>query len=486
MPKGENYYELWSYFEYFLHYYSEGINLKSFHLISDKNSASDAKNDYYYEKITRSVIARNARRIKRYVKENVEAVEAGQTENEISILRDSLKHEVYGEIRNSLNTKLIDHLVEQVAGDDRDHKILLIVSIYYAYYKNRSIPGFGLEPGFLLAVVPFLFFSQKNGSEKITAWQQLLQKKILSSVKQKSAAEYDLKTFFEDKDVRDIVSRSFAAILAFIKEEPDRALYFFEVTHNLKKSDLRSFQMQIANGLYTSVDKEKRFVPKQEKTAPAQLYRVKLIPEKHLLHIVQNNLDQKFNEALTLAVDYYQSCKLGKMKKHLLKNYDRLFLGINKRIWKDIRNLIQSCKQDFYRTRYLLRVIIHYLFENRGIERDFWVKYIPSVERIINFIYRNNSEVLIQSDQVLNTVISRYRGENRYQGTDWLNFYRDSDSKKIALKILHDIVEKGRSDEDEHLPAVWFSCQTSRQVDYTALYRHFRQGVEHADVYSAA
>lgn len=479
MQKEKSYSELWSYFEYFLDFTSEGINLKGFNLIVGENKTPGTGDAYFYEKITRSVLAKNSGRIKQFVKKTIKTDKQEQTKTAAGAFQDSLRHNLYREIKNSLDARLIDNMKNQITADDTKYKILIMASLYYAYYKNSHIPGYRLELSYFTAFIPFLFYSQKNEPENIMEWQQQLQDKFLNSFVSDGEGNYNLRAFFEDEAVAKIMSLAFAGILSFMNKEKERALHFFEVGNDLKESHFKTFKMQIANGFYTSLEKEKRFFPNHcKEDRHAQSLGIKVIPKKLVLDIIESSVDKTFDKALMMIINYYQSIKSGRVKSHSLKKYDKAFLEMNRKIWQEIRKLIQTQKQVFYRTRYLLRIIVYYMFETRKIERDYWLKYIPSIEKLINYKYRDTNEKLNQFNKDLNKIIGRYREAELFQGTDWSGFYDDPASKMIAIQVLQNLVDKGSLAQDKNMPAPWFSSQVNKGVDDLVLFRFFRQGLK--------
>ncbi len=97
---------------------------------------------------------------------------------------------------------------------------------------------------------------------------------------------------------------------------------------------------------------------------------------------------------------------------------------MNRKIWQEIRKLIQTPKQVFYRTRYL------------------------------------------------------YREAELFQGTDWSGIYDDPASKMIVIQVLQNLVDKGSLAQDKNMPAPWFSSQVNKGVDDLVLFRFFRQGLK--------
>ncbi len=91
MSKEDFYSELWSLFEYFLGFYSEGIHLKCFSLI-DKDKSMPGKGEaYLYEKITRKIMANSAGELRAYAKEYVETEKLDQIDGTSQAFKDSLK-----------------------------------------------------------------------------------------------------------------------------------------------------------------------------------------------------------------------------------------------------------------------------------------------------------------------------------------------------------------------------------------------------------
>jgi hypothetical protein len=170
--------------------------------------------------------------------------------------------------------------------------------------------------------------------------------------------------------------------------------------------------------------------------------------------------------------------KNGNPKHYLLKQSDKTFLKMNRSLWKEIKDLIQIQRRVAFRTRHLLRIIIYYLFEVRKIERKFWKKYIPSVEKIIHYAFKEKKEQLQGVSRALARQITEYRDTQEYRGTDWNGFYKDAKSRSLAREILKETVEKSRSRQDRKLPAIWFSNQVEKGVDYLVLFRFFRKGVK--------
>ncbi len=475
MREEQNHAELWSSFEYFLTSASKGISLESFYLVDGEKKTPGLGDAYLYEKITRPVLAKNSKRIKEFVKQSIENHTIDQINEEARIFQDSLARELYQGIKNDLDARLIGQMADQVSKEGPEHKILIMAAVYWVYHENRHVSGYWVAPCFYTAFIPFLKFSLKDAPETILKWQSHLLNTFLDAINRDTEGDYKLNTFFKDKTITKIMGRAFAGILTFLNREKERSLHFFEVNHNLTQSHLKLFQMQIANGFYTAMNKEKRFFPKQKGEARSRKGNV--IPYEHLFGIISSVVDRNLPNAWDRIIVFRKSCIENKMKKRVLGNYEKLFMEMNQKIWKEIKKLISTHEQVFYRTRYLLRVVVHYLFECREIDREYWIKYIPSVEKIIHFIYRDDNEKLVTFNEDLNRIISRYREAKLFHGTDWEGFYDDLGSKRIATEVLETILEKGRSVNDAHMPAPWFSSQTTKGIDDAVLFRFFRQGV---------
>ncbi|MCP4024410.1 MAG: hypothetical protein GY729_21385 [Desulfobacteraceae bacterium] len=476
MQKETYYTELWSFFEYFLAYAEQGIDLKCFSLVHGENQHTGTHDSYVYEKITRSVLAQSSRGIKRFAKEYVQTDKLGQIEGTAKSLQDSLKQNLYKEIKYSLNKKLID-ILEERAGQNDEYLMILMIAIYYAYFKNKRIPGYSsLHFYYIKMFINLLTISEKLGHEKQEERRDFLQKKFLQCLSYQKSEERNLKSFFEDEIVKKMISKSFASIFSFMEKEKERTLYMFEVVNNLSESHYDSFKKYIANGFYASVGKEKRFSPKPGvKGERSYSRKVQVIPEKYILGIINRLVDRSFDDSLEMMIHYCQSAKIGKPKKYLLKNYDKAHLKLNRQIWREIQDLVETQKQVFFRSKHLLRVIVHYLFEIKAVERDIWVKYIPSVEKIVHYVYRDTKKKLVKFNKSLDKAIVPYRKTKLFAGTDWEGFYDDSVSKEVAKQAIQDIVDRASSKKDTGIPAVWFSVEIERGIDYNALFRFFKQ-----------
>ncbi len=435
--------------------------------------------DYLYEKITRRSMAESAEEIKAFAKEYVETGKTNQIEGTSRPFHDSLKEILFLKIKKTLNSKLMDYLIVQVKKDKDGESILIMVSLYYSIYKNTYIPGYVLHPFFFRILIPFLTISQKKFPENIVVWQKMLHTKLLNSLKSNKEGTYNLKVFFEDKSVQKIISISFAGILAVMKEDKELTEKFFFRTNHLNEFHLKTFTMYIANGYYTSIDKPKRFLPKRDTNdTPDQSRKVKAVPIAYISDIITSLVDSNFNKALEMIIQYYQLGNTGQYKKHLLKNYNRVFQDMNQKIWKEIRKLVETQMQVAYRNKFLLRLVIHYVFDKSDSDREFWIKYIPNVEKVIQFIYKGENEHFIKINEELNQINDQYKETRIFQGTDWEGFYKDPASKIIALQVIQTIVDKGGSKRDKNIPAAWFTNLMIKEIDEIALFRYFRRGLK--------
>ncbi|MCP4050161.1 MAG: hypothetical protein GY730_05595 [bacterium] len=470
--------ELWSFFEYFLGFVSEGVHLECFSLIDQEKSLPGKGEAYLYEKITRAIVFESAEEIKAFAREYVKTEKLNQVESTSKPFRDSLKEVLFLEIRNNLNAKLLDHMIDQVKQDEKGENVLIMVSLYYSLFKNSYLSGYVLHPFYFKVFIPFLNIYQKKFPDNSTVWQNILKKKLLNTLKNNQEETYNLKAFFEDKSVKKIIAILFAGILTIMNEEKDLTKSFFFVTNNLKEFHLKTFKIYIANGYYTATNKPKRFSHKNKTNGISnQFKKVRAVPTAHISGIINSLVDRTFNDSLDTIIKYYQSGKNGKFKKYLIKNYDRSFQDMNKNIWKEIRKLVKSQMQVCYRSKYLLRLVIHYVFEKFGAEREFWTKYIPNVERIIQYIYKQENEQFIKVNEGLNQIIDKYKESKLFQGTDWEGFYKDPAAKKIAAQIIQTIVDKGSSKQDKKIPAIWFTNILIKGIDDTVLLQFFIRGL---------
>lgn len=472
--------ELWSFFEYFLALVSEGIHLKCFSLI-DKGTGIPGKGEaYLHEKITRKIVNESAREIKTLAKEYVETDKQDQLQGISKTFQESIKEILLVEIKKTLNTKLIDHMIDQLKQDQDGDSMFIMASLYYCFYKNNHIPEYVLHPFYFNVFTPFLTISQVKLPENIAVWQKMLNTKILTFLENNTDGTCNLIDFFEDESVKKIISISFAGILAVMNEKKDLTHNFFIHTHHLNEFHLKTFKMYIANGFYTSKNKKKRFTPKSNAMeTPDQFRRLKAIPLTYVSGIINRLVDRNFNKSLEMIVQYYQSGKTGKYKKYLLRNYERAFPETNKKIWKEIKTIVKTQMQVCYRSKYLLRLVLYYVFDKSDADREFWVKYIPVVEQIIHYIYNDENEDLININKNLNHIIGQYKDAKLFHGTDWEGFYSDPGSKKIAGHMIHTIVDKGASRHDINTPATWFTNLMIKGIDEIALLRFFRRALKH-------
>lgn len=147
-------------------------------------------------------------------------------------------------------------------------------------------------------------------------------------------------------------------------------------------------------------------------------------------------------------------------------------------MWREIRKLIAVREKEFYRTNLLLRVIIYQLFECKLIKREFWEKYISSVNNLISYVYQDEKEVLARFNIDLNRIVLAYRDQSVFQGTDWTMFYKDPECEKISLTVIHDIATMAKDPVEKTMPAIWFTVTVERRVNPVALFNHFRKSLE--------
>lgn len=475
--KTDNPAALWSFFEYFLGPSEQGIFLKSFRLIDDTGNRFTEQNAYLFEKITRPAMAATAREIKQYVKAAGLPDNGGQAKAHAGFLKDELKREFYGDIKAALDRQMVAHITDRLMSDERERLILVMTSVYFSFYLNREIKGVGLPPYYFDFFIPFLIISMKTRYNTLVVWDRKLLKIFFNSPAFSENGPRNLIPVFEDKTVKKIMSRAFASILSFLKQETDRALYQFEVVHNLDKSAFKNFRLMIANGFYTALGKEKRFVPKQLKTEERPgSSQAGIVSENELAAIIDRTVERYFDPCFEAMTQAQHAVSQGAPRKKSARKYEKAFVGMNRMIWADILKLVKTREREFDRRRLLLRLVIHYLFETRETDREFWVKYIASVERLIHYIYRDTRDVFNRFNGELNRSIARYREARLYAGTDWAGFYADPDAKQVAGQVLRDLVERSRSSRDPSMPAVWFSTEVGKGIDFMTLFRFIRQG----------
>ncbi len=469
-----HYREFWSYCEFFLEHPASGVFLKSFDLIGENISGQTSKDAYVYERITRPILAKNARGIKRFTKDYVDKDKLGRIEGIARSLGETLKTNLYKEIKRYLNAIIARRFTDAATNEDAPETLLFMASLYYSYYKNKDLPGSSIQPCYYAMFLPFLIKSQSGSMEKLEGWQRALMKRFLTSWDIKADNQASLRGFFEHKATQKILSYSFASILGFMRDNRAKALYLFEVVNELSEDQMKLFEMQIANGLNTILNKKKRFIPKSDDES-LRPPRIGVIPRDQLEEIISRVVDAYFDTALDWSIQYHLSVAAEKPRLKLAKQFDKTFLKMNRHLWQEVQTLVDTQRRVVFRTRHLLRIIVHYLFEAPGIEREFWQKYIPSVERIIEHTYIDDKKTLLRFTALLGKQISDYRKARQYQGTDWDGFYGDAKSRDIARQVLRDIVAKAKIRFDETVPEVWFSNQVERGVDDQVLYRFFKQ-----------
>ncbi|MCG8633309.1 MAG: hypothetical protein MI863_05740 [Desulfobacterales bacterium] len=468
------YREFWSYCEFFLAHASSGVFLRSFDLIGENNQGRSSNDAYVYEGITRPVLAKNARGIKRFTKEYVNREKLGRIEGIARSLGETLKASLYTEIASRMNGIIARRFAHAATNDDAPEVLLIMASLYYSYYKNKEISGYAIQPCYYTMFYPFLVKSQSGSMKKLTGWQRALMNRFLAQWTNRGKHQPDLRAFFEHKITRKVVSYALASILGFMRDEEEKVRYLFEVVHDLSEEEMQLFQAQIANGLNMTLHKKKRFISRAGNGSP-HLKRVGVINRSQMEKVINRVVDEHFDTALDWITQYHLSVSAEKPRPKLAKQFDKTFLEMNRHLWKEIGTLVDTQRRVVFRTRHLLRIIIHYLFETRGIERQFWRKYIPSVERIIDHTYIENKKTLARFNALLGRQLSEYRKARQYQGTDWDGFYEDPKSRAIADRVLGDIVAKAETRFDENVPEIWFTNQVEPGVNDQILFRFFKQ-----------
>ncbi|MCG8615436.1 MAG: hypothetical protein MI802_04420 [Desulfobacterales bacterium] len=476
MLNSEQFRECWVDCEYFLGQDTGGINLRSFDLICEVHCTSGTRDAYVYEQLTRRVLARNARGIKRFARNAVENDRLGLIETMARSMSGSFKSNLYDKIKARLDAELAISFSHRMTATDAPEALLVLASFYYAYYKNREIPGYWAAPFYFDVFMPFLMKSQRGDIQKVAHLEAVLMDRFTLAW-ENTRGNYDLTSFFEDQVTRKTISWAFASILSFLREEREKAVYLFEVVNGLTTVQMDLFRLQLTNGLNTVMDKPKRLVPKSvDGNGANRLKRLGSIPEEQVHAVVDQVVDVYFDRGLDCIVNYYLSLEDEKPKRNLAKLFDRTFVRLNRQLWKDIMTLVDTQRRVAYRRQYLLRVVIHYMFEMRDVDRELWKKYIPSVRRVVRYTYKENRRKLKEFNAILGAHISPYRKLRQYQGTDWEGFYNDSHSRAVAKQVLQDIVNKAGAGAG--MPAIWFSTQVEKGVDYQILYRFFRQGAQ--------
>ncbi|MCG8618888.1 MAG: hypothetical protein MI802_21925 [Desulfobacterales bacterium] len=468
----KQYHECWTYCEYFLAHAHEGLLLNAFDLIREGISTQTSRDAYVYERLTRPVLARSAREVKGVAQKLVTEDRLGEVEIAAKGLAKRLKAGLFKTIRTRLTTRLAETFENRMLDEETPEALMMMVSLYYGAYRNRTIPGSWAHPFYFRVFLPFLVKSQKDGFRKAQEWQTALVNRFLATWDGDGSRPETLKTFFDHRTTKKVVSYAFAGILGFIRDDREKALYLFQVVNDLSVEQLALFQTQIGNGLNAALEKEKRVTPKPVKNGEVHHPPVVgIITHQQVLEIISAAVDRHMDEALDWIVQYLQAGD--KKKGALAKRFDKTFLQMNRHLWQELLTLVDTQKRVLFRTRHLLRIMIHHMFEAREIERDFWQKYIPSVENIIQYTYKGSPKTLQGFSAILNRQIRKYRQTLKYQDTDWKGFYEDPKCRVIAGQVLKDIRAKAAG--DGKMPALWFSSQVSQGVDDQILYRFFRQ-----------
>ncbi|HCY86694.1 MAG TPA: hypothetical protein DHV36_16295 [Desulfobacteraceae bacterium] len=468
----KQYHECWIYCEYFLSHADEGVLLDAFDLIREGISTQTSRDAYVYERLTRPVLARSAREVKGVAQALVAEDRLGEAEMAAKGLAKRLKAGLFKSIRTRLNTRLAETFENRMLDEETPEALMMMVALYYGSHLNRSIPGSWAPPFYFTVFLPFLVKSQKDGFRKTREWQTALANRFMATWDSDGRRPETLKAFFEHRTTKKIISYAFAGILGFIRDDREKALYLFQVVNALSVEQLSLFQAQVANGLNTALEKEKRMTPKPLESARGYHKPVVgIISHKQVLEIISSAVDRHMDAALDWIIQYLQTGD--KKKGALAKRFDKTFLRMNRHLWREMLTLVDTQKRVLFRTRHLLRIMIHHMFEVRKIERDFWQKYISSVENIIHYTYKGAPKTLQRFSAVLNRQIRKYRRAMAYQDTDWHGFYEDPKCRVIAGQVLKDIRAKAAG--DGKMPALWFSSQVSPGVDDQILYRFFRQ-----------
>lgn len=476
----DQYMHLWGCCEYFLAHAASGPSLTSFDLIRTTYQGKATSDAYIYERLTRPALARSAKGIKRFIRDYVERDRLGQLEGTARSLGESLKSHLVEDILLHLENALVHSFLRAVTHRESPEVLLSLTGVYHTYYKNKAETGMGLPPWFFSVFYPLAVRSRKGNLCKLEEWQEALRKRFLTSWKANESPGEKLAAFFEDEITGKITSYTLAGILGFMQEEKDKVEYLLEVTLRRSPEDTKYFQMMVANGLNALLEKQKRFAAAKTEIDTRQSVRIGVVSEDEIAAIVDTAVDAYFDPALDWCVQYHLSLAREHPRQKLAKQFEKTFLTMNREMWKELLILADTRRRVIFRTRHLLRVIIHYLFEARGIEREFWQKYIHSVDTVIHFAFTEDRERLREYNTRLGRQLSFYRNADKYQGTDWEGFYKDTLSRDMAREVIREIADKARSELDANLPAVWFSNQVDDGVDDKALYRFFRQGPDTA------
>ena len=475
MLNTDQYKAIWSHCEYFLEHGSRGVNLNAFDLIGEKIPGKASRDVYAFERLTRPALARGAKQIKTLARETVSENRLGEVETRAGTLLEELKDRLYREIKTGLDRRLAEEIRHAWDAPESRESLLVLASLYYAYFMNKNLPGYSI-PGFYFKVFfPCLVLFHKGDRSRIDAWLDELHRRFSDGWHQENG--YDLAAIFNHESVRKIVSLSFACLLEFINKSRERAVYLFEVGNGLTRDALDAFKIQVANGLCAALEREGRGALPPDHAGGLRALPVAVIQRDLIEGTIGRTVDRYFDSALDLAVHYYMTGETGIPRARLLRQFDKVFVKMNREFWQDLLALAAVRKREACRTRHLLRVVIHYMFERKGIQREFWKKYIPSVEKIIHYTYKDDRELLDRMNQRLAVELARFGNQDPYEETDWEGFYRASSIEKIVRMVLETVEEKAVGRDRSGLPSIWFSNLVAKGIDDKALLRFFRQGL---------
>ena len=475
MADHTQYQKLWGWCEYFLAHAESGVNLICFDLIKETYQGKATSDAYICERLTRPTLAKSAKGIKRFVQDHVARDRLGQLEGTAKSLGETLKSNLLEDTVHHLDAALVNTFLRNLRKESSPEALLLLGVIYYTYYKNKKTTGMGLPPWFIQLFYALVVKSQKADTHKLEDWQNALAGLFSTLWKANGRPGEKLAAFFDHEVTAKIVAYCLAGAISFTREQEDKARYLFEVTNRLSSQDYKYFQTFCANGLNAVLKRNKRAIQEPE-SVTCQSIQIGVISREQIKTIVDNAVDKHFDPALDLCVQYHISLAQEQPRRKLAKLFDKTFLTMNRDIWKELLTLADVQRRVVFRTRHLLRVVVFYLFEIRGIERQFYLKYIASVDRIIHFAFEDNPKRMKRFETHLGRQLSLYRNAGEYNATDWEGFYNDVESREIALKIIRGTAQKARSKMDSTLPSVWFSNLVEKGVDDQVLFRFFRQG----------
>lgn len=474
MTAWSSYTHLWSVCDYFLAHQAEGFHLSAFDRIHGESRKAGIEERYLFEKITRKVLAASSKGIKRFARDAVVRDKAGGIEKTARHLEQGLQQNLFQIIKKTLDLKLIRDLLAETRKSDDRGILLTLGSLYYGFHRNRHLEGCHIPPCYFRVFSPLLVTAHNGGHNQVLAWETELAKQFAGHVK--TDDPFDLAGFFETKAVRQIISLALAGILAFLQQEEERAAYLLEVVNDLSQDQIKTFKRLVANGFYVLADKDKRFRPQNPSQANSRR-GIPVVSGIHLEEIINQGVAACFDRALAEIIDYFQSEAEGRPKPIHAKNFDRIFVEMNQMIWKETLKMVDVQRRVLYRNKYVLRALIHYLFEAKGIEREFWKKYIPSVEKILRFSFRDDPDGFWRLSRRMGQTLETYRHAENFDGTDWEGFYNDHQTRAQALGVIREILQKARAPFDRKLPQAWFSSQVEKGVDDVVLLRFFSTAV---------